>query len=87
MSPCQRRKIDAIEILRFDPELLRRPAATGIDAVTTLRHFSIVTYAVPPERVRPLIDDRFDLDCINLNGAPKALLSVVKPSAAAEACR
>jgi len=63
--------------LKFNAELLRRPTATGIDAVTTLRHFSIVTYAIPPERLRPLIDPRFELDCVDVNGAPKALLSVV----------
>ena len=66
-----------IEALEFNPELLRRPTATGIDAVTTLRHFAIITYAVSPQRLRPLIDERFELDCIDVNGVPKALLSVV----------
>ena len=50
---------------------------SGIDAVTTLRHFAIITYAVPPERLRALVDPRFDLDCVELGGAPRALLSVV----------
>jgi len=57
--------------------MLRRPVAAGIDAVTTLRHFAIVTYAVPPARLRPLVDERFDLDCIEVDGASRALLSVV----------
>jgi hypothetical protein len=54
-----------------------RPAARGIDAITTLRHFAIVTYALPPERLRPLVDPRFELDCIDVDGGRKALLSVV----------
>src|SRR5512134_2369259 len=54
-----------------------RPAASGIDAITTLRHFAIVTYALPPERLRPLVDRRFELDCIDVDGGRKALLSVV----------
>ena len=50
---------------------------SAIDAITTLRHFALVTYAVPPERVRPLIHPRFDLDLVTIDGAPRALLSVV----------
>lgn len=57
--------------------MLSRPAAKGIDAVTTLHHFAIITYAVAPEILRPLIHPRFELDCIELAGTPKALLSVV----------
>lgn len=54
-----------------------RPPVSGIDAITTLRHFALITYAVPPERLRPLVDARFDLDCVTINGASRALLSVV----------
>ena len=61
----------------MNPELLQRPTATGIDAVTTLRHFAIITYAVPPERLRPLLAEGFELDCIDVNGVARALLSVV----------
>ncbi|MDA0577891.1 MAG: DUF2071 domain-containing protein, partial [Verrucomicrobia bacterium] len=57
--------------------MLRRPTPSGIDAITTLRHFAIVTYAVPPGRLRALVDPRFDLDCVVLDGSPMALLSVV----------
>ncbi len=57
--------------------MLRRPEPKGIDAITTLAHFAIVTYAVAPDRLRPLIHPRFDLDCIQLGGVSKALLSVV----------
>ena len=57
--------------------MLQRPTVGGIDAITTLRHFVIVTYAVPPERLRPLVDPRFELDCVSCNGQTRALLSVV----------
>ena len=57
--------------------MLRRKKPSGIDAVTTLRHFAIITYAAPPERLRPLIHPRFELDCIEFAGTPAALLSVV----------
>jgi hypothetical protein len=67
----------SIDPAKFDAESLRRPVATGIDALTTLRHFSIITYAVPPARLRPLLHERFELDCIELDGVPRALLSVV----------
>lgn len=57
--------------------MLERPTPQGIDAVTTLRHFAIVTYAVPPERLAGLVHDRFEPDCVELGGARMALLSVV----------
>jgi hypothetical protein len=66
-----------MDALSFTPAMLQRPTAAGIDAVTTLRHFAIVTYAVPAARLRPVVDTRFDLDCIDVDGAPHGLLSVV----------
>lgn len=45
--------------------------------MTTLRHFAIVTYAVPPERLQALVHPRFELDCVVFDGRPRALLSVV----------
>jgi hypothetical protein len=66
-----------IEPLKFTPAMLMRPAVSGIDAITTLRHFAIVTYAVPPERLRGFVHPRFDLDCVTLDGEVRALLSVV----------
>lgn len=56
--------------IRFTPELLQRPRVGGIDVVTTLRHFAIVTYAVDPERVQPHVDPRFELECFP--GSPAA---------------
>lgn len=50
----------------------------GMDVVTTLAHFAIITYTVDPEKLRPLIHDRFELVTINdAAGNPKALVSVV----------
>jgi uncharacterized protein YqjF (DUF2071 family) len=62
----------------FTRESLMRPPARWCDVVTRLRHFAIVTYAIPPERLRPLVDPRFDLDCIvdGKNGR-KAMVSMV----------
>ncbi len=54
-----------------------RPAVSGIDAVTTLQHFAVVTYAVDPARLRPLVHERFELDCVHLGGEERALVSVV----------
>jgi hypothetical protein len=54
-----------------------RPRAKASDAITTLRHFAIVTYAVPPERVAGMVDERFALDTIEIDGRERALISVV----------
>ena len=54
-----------------------RPRAKPSDVITTLRHFAIVTYAVPPERVAGLVDERFALDTIQVDGQERALISVV----------
>lgn len=72
-----RQRSPVIEPLTFAHALTPRPTPSGIDAITTLRHFAIVTYAIPPERVRPIIHPQFELECIELDGRPHALLSVV----------
>jgi hypothetical protein len=66
-----------VERLRFADHLTPRPAARGIDAVTRLADFAIITYALPPERLRPLIHERFALDTIDFGAGERALLSVV----------
>lgn len=66
-----------INRLSFTHDLLQRPSPAGIDVVTTLRHFAIITYLVPPARLRGLIHPRFDLVCLERNGSEYALLSVV----------
>jgi hypothetical protein len=63
--------------LTFTSEMLRRPAVRGLDAVTMLKHFAIITYAVEPEVVRPFLHPRFVPDCVVLASGTKALLSVV----------
>ncbi len=63
--------------LRFEQTLIPRPTPSGIDAITKLRHFAIITYAIPPERLRPHVHPRFDLDTIVKDGAIYALISVV----------
>ncbi len=63
---------------RFDPDLLQRPTMGGMDIITTLRHFALVTYALPAERVRPHVHDRFCLDSYaGPDGTSLVWLSVV----------
>ena len=40
--------------LSFTDELLARQPTSGIDVVTTLSHFAIVTYRVAPDALRPV---------------------------------
>lgn len=64
--------------LTFDATHLTRPPLRRRDVVANLGHFSIVSYAVDPERVRPHVHEQFDLDLIDgLDGRPKALVSMV----------
>lgn len=46
-------------------------------AETTLRHFALINYALPPERLRPHVPDRFDLETFEIGGRPMAMLSAV----------
>ena len=66
-----------VERLHFADHLIPRPAPRGIDAVTRLADFAIITYCVPPEHLRPLIHERFALDTIDFGTGEQALLSVV----------
>jgi uncharacterized protein YqjF (DUF2071 family) len=64
--------------LRFTDKLLARPPLSGIDAVATLRHFAIVSWAVDPARVRPHIHPRFEIDAfVDSPTGRKTLVSVV----------
>ena len=57
---------------------MTRPPVSSWDVVTTLRHFAIVTYAVDPERIRPQVHSRFEIDCFrDHDGAFKAWVSMV----------
>ena len=46
-------------------------------AQTTLDHFALINYALPPERLRPHIPDRFDIPVLEVNGEPRAFVSAV----------
>lgn len=62
----------------FTSAMLTRPALAGLDVLANLEHFAIISYAVPPERVRPHVDSRFELDCfVGADGAPRVWVSVV----------
>ncbi len=64
--------------LRFTEQMLARPKTGFLDVDSGLQHFAIVTYAIPAERLRPLVHRRFDLETIDgPNGSPQALISMV----------
>ena len=66
------------EPLRFSTQHLTRPAVSGIDVVTTLEHFAIITYTVDPASLARHMAPRFEPVCIRPNdGTPRALVSVV----------
>lgn len=64
-------------LLKLKDYLRDRPEPSGIDVLCKLQHFSIITYAVNPERFSGLIPKRFVLDTVELAGGRKALISVV----------
>ncbi len=66
-----------MEKLKFDDYLDERPKPKGIDVLCGLKHFAIITYAVPPERFNGLFPERFKLDTVDIEGQPRALISVV----------
>lgn len=47
------------------------------DVRSTLKHFAIVHHAIPPERLRPHIPERFDLATVVIEGQARALVGVV----------
>lgn len=57
--------------------LIARPKPKGIDVLCSLKHFAIITYAVPSERFKGLFPDRFQLDTVEVDGQPMGLISVV----------
>ena len=63
--------------LNFYDVLHPCPQTKGIDVVSTLQHFAIVTYAVHPSRLEHLLPKRFKLDTVEIEGETNALLSVV----------
>jgi hypothetical protein len=64
--------------LRFCNLLSARPPLRWRDALATLRHFSIVSYAVDPGRVRPHVHPRFEIDAfVDSPEGSRALVSMV----------
>lgn len=74
---ARRMMLSADGVLRFRDYLHPRPAPSGIDAICKLQHFAIVTYAVDPRRFDGIIPPRFRLDCVEVQGRQRALVSVV----------
>lgn len=57
--------------------LVRAPLGR-LGARTTLRHFALITYALPPERLAPHVDTRrFEIETFPIGGRRLALLSAV----------
>ena len=48
-----------------------------IDVRSDLLHFALITYALPAERLRPHIPDRFDIPTFPINGQQLALMSAI----------
>jgi hypothetical protein len=64
--------------LRFTDEQLARPPLSVHDALTRLVHFAIVSYVVDPERVRPHVHPRFDIDAfVDSRAGSQTLVSIV----------
>jgi len=63
--------------LKLQDYLHDRPEPSGIDVLCKLQHFSIITYAVDPDRFNGLMPKRFALDTVEIDGYEKALISVV----------
>lgn len=61
----------------FEDYLHERPKPTGIDVICGLKHFSIITYAVPIDRFDGILPDRFEIDAVDIDGEKKGLISVV----------
>jgi hypothetical protein len=57
---------------------LVRPPLGRLGARTTLAHFALITYALPPERLRIHVpEERFEIREFTIGGERRALLSVV----------
>lgn len=65
-----------IEPLRFEDWRHPKPAVRVTDSFARLRHLAVLTYAVPPERLRPFVHPRFRLITVPVDGKERALISV-----------
>ncbi len=48
--------------------LIERPKPQGIDVLCSLKHFAIITYAVPADRFKGIFPERFQLDTVEIGG-------------------
>lgn len=58
-------------------ERLQDVPTRWLDISTVLRHFALITYALPAERLRPHVPERFEIVEFDLEGEKRALLSAV----------
>ncbi|MDF1837156.1 MAG: DUF2071 domain-containing protein [Planctomycetota bacterium] len=58
-------------------ERLAPKPAGWMDIATDLRHFALITYAIPEARLRPHVHERFEIETFEIDGMELALLSVV----------
>ncbi|MDN3639057.1 DUF2071 domain-containing protein [Simiduia curdlanivorans] len=65
------------EVRKFCDYVHDRPAPSGVDVHCGLKHFAIITYAVPACRFDGLFPERFKLDRVELGGEAMGLISVV----------
>ena len=65
------------ESRKLQDYLIERPKPKGIDVLCGLKHFAIITYAVPSDRFRGIFPERFRLDTVEVNGEEMGLISVV----------
>lgn len=65
---------EAARILR---RRLERPARGWLDIDSTLRHFALINYALPAERLRPHIPERFEIPEREIDGRRLAFMSAV----------
>ncbi len=62
---------------KLEDYLIERPKPQGIDVLCGLKHFAIITYAIPVDRFKGLFPERFQLDSVEVNGQKMGLISVV----------
>ena len=61
---------------KLEDYLIERPKPQGIDVLCDLKHFAIITYAVPVDRFQGLFPERFQLDSVEVSGQEMGLISV-----------
>lgn len=64
-------------VRKFEDYLTERPQPKGIDVQCGLKHFAIITYAVPADRFTGIFPKRFKLDTVKVDGQEMGLISVV----------